>query len=67
MNFLAGMQAVPNHLYEAAEIDGANAIQKYFFITLPSIRNVIAITVLLSTIWTANEVQFVYIIFVKFK
>ncbi|HWP49339.1 MAG TPA: sugar ABC transporter permease [Candidatus Limnocylindrales bacterium] len=62
MNFLAGMQAVPMELYEAAEIDGASAIQKFFYITIPSIRHVIAITVLLSTIWTANEVQFVYIL-----
>jgi multiple sugar transport system permease protein len=56
------MQAVPKDLYEAAEIDGASPAQKFFHITIPSIRNVIAITVLLSTIWTANEVQFVYIL-----
>ncbi|RMF89352.1 MAG: sugar ABC transporter permease, partial [Nitrospinota bacterium] len=62
MNFLAGMQAVPVELYEAADIDGASAIQKFFYVTLPSIRHVIAITVLLSTIWTANEVQFVYLL-----
>ncbi len=62
MNFLAGMQAVPLELYEAADIDGASTIQKFFYITIPSIRHVIAITVLLSTIWTANEVQFVYLL-----
>jgi len=62
MNFLAGMQAVPAELYEAADIDGASSVQKFFYITIPSIRHVIAITVLLSTIWTANEVQFVYIL-----
>jgi len=33
--YLAGLQNIPPHLYEAAEIDGANAIQKFVFITLP--------------------------------
>jgi multiple sugar transport system permease protein len=33
--YLAGLQNIPPHLYEAAEIDGANAIQKFWYITLP--------------------------------
>ncbi|GIV83353.1 MAG: sugar ABC transporter permease [Candidatus Roseilinea sp.] len=33
--FLAGLQGIPNHLYEAAEIDGANSIAKFWYITLP--------------------------------
>jgi multiple sugar transport system permease protein len=38
--YLAGMQGVPKHLYEAAEIDGANTIQKFFKITLPMLTPV---------------------------
>ena len=62
MMFLAGMQAIPKELYEAAEVDGASVIQRYFKITLPSLTNVIIITMLLSTIWTANNLEFVYIL-----
>jgi multiple sugar transport system permease protein len=62
MMFLAGMQAIPKELYEAAEVDGASVFQRFFSITLPSLTNVIIITVLLSTIWTANNIVFVYIL-----
>ncbi len=62
MMFLAGMQAIPRELYEAAEVDGASVFQRFFKITLPGLTNVIIITVLLSTIWTANNIVFVYIL-----
>jgi multiple sugar transport system permease protein len=58
MNILAGMQAIPSELYEAAEIDGAATFQRFRLITLPSLQHVLLITGLLSTIWTsANFVQ----------
>lgn len=58
MNFLAGMQAIPTELYEAAELDGAGTVQRFLYITLPSLRHVILVTALLSTIWTsANLIQ----------
>jgi len=50
--YLAALKSVPTDLYEAASIDGANAIQKLIHITLPMMRNIIAITVLFSTIVT---------------
>ncbi len=62
MMFLAGMQAIPRVLYEAAEVDGASVFQRFFHVTLPSLTNVIIITMLLSTIWTANNFEFVYIL-----
>lgn len=62
MMFLAGMQAIPTELYEAAKIDGANAFQRYLFITMPQLRGVIIVTSLLSTIWTANSINFIYIL-----
>jgi len=62
MMFLAGMQAIPKELYEAAEVDGAAVFQRFVKITLPSLTNVIIITMLLSTIWTANNLEFVYIL-----
>jgi multiple sugar transport system permease protein len=50
--YLAALKSVPEQLYEAAEIDGANWWQKLWFITLPMMRNIIAITVLFSLIVT---------------
>ncbi|HEV2549631.1 MAG TPA: sugar ABC transporter permease [Stellaceae bacterium] len=50
--YLAALKSVPEQLYEAAAIDGANAWQKLIHITLPMMRNIIAITVLFSLIVT---------------
>lgn len=62
MMFLAGLQAIPPELYEAAEIDGAGVLQRYLHITLPGLTPIIIITALLSTIWTANSINFVYVL-----
>jgi multiple sugar transport system permease protein len=48
--FLAGLQGVPRHLYEAADIDGATAVQKFFYITIPAINPAMMMVVILSTI-----------------
>ncbi|WP_201024176.1 carbohydrate ABC transporter permease [Paenibacillus sp. 32O-W] len=48
--YLAGLQAVPGDLYEAATIDGASRTQQFFRITLPLLRPIILFTVILSTI-----------------
>ena len=50
--YLAALKSVPQDLYEAADIDGASAWQKLIHITLPMLRNIIAITMLFSTIVT---------------
>ena len=50
MIFLAGLQGVPNDLYEAASIDGANTVDKIIHITIPSIRNVSVFVILMTTI-----------------
>ncbi len=62
MMFLAGMQAIPQEMYEAAKIDGANVFQRFFLITMPLLRSVIVVTTLLSTIWTANSINFIYVL-----
>jgi multiple sugar transport system permease protein len=62
MMFLAGLQAIPPELYEAAEIDGAGVFGRFRHITLPGLASVIVITTLLSTIWTATSINFVYIL-----
>jgi ABC-type sugar transport system permease subunit len=62
ISFLAALQAVRPDLYEAARIDGANAWQRFWAVTVPAIRPVIFITVLLSSIWTANSFENIWLL-----
>jgi multiple sugar transport system permease protein len=50
--YLASLKSVPDQLYEAAAIDGANWWQRIWYVTLPMMRNIIAITTLFSLIVT---------------
>lgn len=61
ISFLAALQNVPKELYEAARIDGASGWQRFWSITLPSIRPVILIVVLLSSIWTSNSFENIWL------
>lgn len=61
MLLLAGMKAIDKELYEAAEVDGANALERFFYVTLPGLRYVLAVTVLLSTISTFNAFGIIYL------
>ncbi|HJT12635.1 MAG TPA: sugar ABC transporter permease [Dongiaceae bacterium] len=54
ITLLAALQAIPRDLYEAASIDGANAFQRFWSITLPFLAPTIAITILLRTVWISN-------------
>ena len=59
--YLAALKSVPEQLYEAAAIDGANAWQKFIHVTLPMMRNIISITVLFSLIVTFANFDIVWI------
>jgi multiple sugar transport system permease protein len=62
ISFLAGMKGIPAELYEAAAVDGAGAVRRFRYVTLPGLRNIVIIVLLLSTIWTFNDFQIVYIL-----
>ena len=62
MNFLAGMQAISQELYEAAEIDGAGTWRRFVHITLPGLQPVILVTALLSTIWTSANLTPIFVL-----
>jgi multiple sugar transport system permease protein len=62
ISFLAGMKAISGELYEAAAVDGATVLQRFRYVTLPGIRNIVMIVLLLSTIWTFNDFAIVYIL-----
>ena len=59
--FLAAMQAIPKTLYEAADMDGANAWNKLRYITLPGIRSMVIVMVTIHVLWTFNNFDFVYL------
>jgi multiple sugar transport system permease protein len=58
---LAGLQAIPDELYEAADIDGTTPLAKFWYITLPGLRGVITTVVLLDSIWTFRAFDPVYV------
>ncbi len=60
--FLSGIQSIALELYESADIDGANARQKLFNITLPGIKRILQIATLLSSLWTFNDFNAIYIL-----
>ncbi|MCI2416031.1 ABC transporter permease subunit [Saccharopolyspora sp. K220] len=62
VNFLAGLKAIDAHLYEAAAVDGADAWQRFLHITLPGLRYVIVVTTLLSSIWTFNNFDLIWLL-----
>lgn len=51
---LAGLQAIPQHLYEAAEVDGAQASQRFYYITLPLLRPTLVFLIVVLTIGALN-------------
>ena len=59
---LARLQAIDNTLYEAAEVDGANALKKFWYITLPELRYVIGAIFLLRLMWTFNKFDDIFLL-----
>lgn len=62
INFLAAMQTIPKDLYEAAEVDGASAWQRFLHVTLPGLKQIILVLGILSTIWTWNMFTHVWLL-----
>jgi multiple sugar transport system permease protein len=62
ISILAGLQAVPDDLNEAAALDGANVWQRFWTVTWPVIRNITLISTLFSIIWTFADFQLIYVL-----
>ena len=58
---LAGLQTISDDLYEASAIDGAGPLRRFFDITLPGLRRVLAIVVLLLLIWSFGNFVFIFL------
>ncbi|MGB2959761.1 MAG: sugar ABC transporter permease [Bacteroidota bacterium] len=59
--FLAGLQTIPQEQYEAASVDGASTFSKFYHITLPNLRSVSAVLLLLGVIWSFNDFNMVFV------
>ncbi|HEU4369423.1 MAG TPA: sugar ABC transporter permease [Methylomirabilota bacterium] len=59
---LAGLVAIPREYYEAAEVDGAGSWSRFWHVTLPLIKPVIAVVILFSTIFTFSDFNIVYVL-----
>jgi multiple sugar transport system permease protein len=62
ITILAGLVSIPKELYEAAEADGAGAAARFWHVTLPLLKPVLAIVVLFSTIFTFSDFNIVYVL-----
>jgi multiple sugar transport system permease protein len=58
---LARLQTIPEALYEAARIDGAGPVSRFFDITLPQLRDVLGIVILLRTVWDFKEFDLIFL------
>lgn len=58
---LARLQTIPEALYEAARIDGAGPVSRFLDITLPQLRDVLGIVILLRTVWDFKEFDLIFL------
>lgn len=59
--FYAGIMDIPNNLYEAAQIDGANKWQQFWQITVPNLKSIIFMVITVSTIWSFQFFDLSYV------
>jgi multiple sugar transport system permease protein len=62
ITLLAGLQTIPPELYEAATIDGAGALDRFRYVTLPLLKPVVFIVTMFSLIFTFSDFQLVYVL-----
>ncbi|WP_184818532.1 carbohydrate ABC transporter permease [Jiangella mangrovi] len=59
---LAGLQTVPPELHEAAEVDGAGTIRRFFSVTLPHLKGIVGLVLLLEFIWNFQHFDIIYVL-----
>ena len=58
---LAGLQAIPTEFYEAARVDGAGRARQFVSITLPALRSIVTISLMLNALWVFREFDTIYV------
>ncbi|MEK3912954.1 carbohydrate ABC transporter permease [Paenibacillus sp. FSL H7-0331] len=59
---LAGLQTISKEMYEAAMLDGAGAIKRFVYMTLPSVKEVTILAAVMTTIWTLNDFEIIWLL-----
>ena len=62
ISLLAALQTVPEDLYGAARVDGTTAVQRFFYITIPVVKPVLVVVVLLRGIWMFNKFDSIWLV-----
>ena len=62
ISVLSGLQTISSDLYESATVDGAGAFARFCYITIPSIKNVLMLSTLVTTIWTFNDFEIIWLL-----
>lgn len=62
ITLLAGIQAIPGDLYEAAKVDGARGSQCFRFVTIPMLKSIMLITLILTSIWNFNQLEIIQVV-----
>ena len=58
---LAGLQAIPDEIYEAATVDGAGIAQRFWHVTIPMLRPIIVVATATRIIWTFNYADLIFV------
>jgi multiple sugar transport system permease protein len=61
LSILARLQTIPPELYEAAKVDGASAVRRFLHVTLPQIRGILFVVILLRSIWMFTKFDTVWL------
>lgn len=59
---LAGLQAIPRELYEAANVDGASRLQQFIYVTLPGLKPVNSVLIMMLILYTFKRISIVYLL-----
>lgn len=60
--FIAGLQGIPDNLYRAARVDGANVFQRFAHVTLPGLRSVLLFALIVQSMWSLKVFDTIYIL-----
>jgi multiple sugar transport system permease protein len=61
MSLLAGLQGIPDDLYEAAMVDGANGMQRFWHVTIPQLKPIIIAMAVLDILWTTQQFALIWL------
>ena len=59
---LAGLQAIPRELYEAANVDGASKLQQFIYVTLPGLKPVNSVLIMMLILYTFKRISIIYLL-----